>query len=105
MTPSVTPEQAAVLGSTLFGSLHKFKLKDIKSVNDVQAECKKLQAKYNGWLSQLPNLPNVHRSITIHPVRSDLMGEVAEDADCKVLNADTKHFYVGVVVEFSACQI
>jgi hypothetical protein len=91
---------SSVLGLAFFGSLHCWA--PIGSAVEERARCDSIQKKYNGWLSQLPKVPNVRTSITIHDVRSDLEGEVVEEAGCEVLNADTKHKYVGIIVEFNA---
>ena len=89
-----------MLGSALFGSLHCWGVTE--STLEEQARYVSLHKKYSGWVSQLPQVANVRTSITIHRVRSDLNGEVFEEAGREVLNADTKHIFAGIIVEFNA---
>jgi len=93
---------ASVLGSTLFGALHAWPNIGINS--EELEKCESLRKKYEGWLSQLPKVPNIHSEVTVHEVRNDLEGEVVEEDDYHVLNADTIHSYVGIVVEFLASK-
>ncbi|SHJ41095.1 hypothetical protein [Pseudomonas luteola] len=91
---------SSVLGSALFGALHSWSTVGTQSEEEVRVEV--LRSKYVDWLSELPKASNVRSTVTVHQVRQDLVGEVVDEGDYQVLNSDTIHNFVGVVVEFYA---
>lgn len=90
----------SVLRSALFGALHSWSQVGTQSEEEAKSEV--LRRKYEGWLSELPKASNVCRTVTVHQVRQDLEGEVVDEGDYQVLNSDTIHNFVGIVVEFRA---
>lgn len=90
----------SVLGSALFGALHSWSKVGTQSEEDVKSET--LRSKYEGWLSELPMASNLRSAVTVHHVSQDLEGEVVDEGDYQVLNSDTIHNFVGIVVEFCA---
>jgi len=93
----------SVLGSTLFGALHSWSKVDSEHKEDSKLEA--LKKSYEGWLSELPKASNVRSAVTVHQVSRDLKGEVVDEGDYQVLNADTIHNFAGIVVEFSVNKI
>ena len=93
----------SLLGSTLFGALHSWSNLGTEAEEDQKYES--LRRKYQGWLSQLPQVPCVRSAVTVHEVRKELEGEVIDDVDCKVLNTDAIHNFAGIVVEFNASPV
>jgi len=91
---------ASVLRSALFGALHAW--------SSIGTECEEkqkydaLRARYEGWLSQLPKLSNVHSAVTVHEIRKNFEDEVVDDGDFQVLDMDRIHNFAGIIVEFSA---
>lgn len=94
---------SSVLRTALFGALHSWSKVGTQSEEDAKAEG--LRSKYEGWLSELPKIPNIRSTVTVHQIRQDLVGEVVDEGDYQVLNSDTIHNFVGIVVEFSADEI
>lgn len=90
----------SVLSTALFGALHSWSKVGAQSEEEAKAE--ELRSKYVGWLSELPKASNIFSSVTVHQIRQDLVGEVVDEEDYQVLNSDTIHNFVGIVVEFCA---
>lgn len=91
---------SSVLNTTLFGALHSWSKVGTKSEEEAKAE--KLKNRYESWTSELPKIPNISSMVTVHHIRQDLVGEVVDEGDYQVLNSDTIHSFVGIVVEFCA---
>lgn len=94
---------SSVLGTTLFGALHSWSKVGTQCEEEEKAE--KLRSKYVDWLSELPKIPNIRITVTIHHISQDLVGEEVDEGDYQVLNSDTIHNFVGIVVEFCADEI
>jgi len=93
----------SVLGTALFGALHSWS--KVGTQSDEEARAEQLRRKYIRWLSELPETPNVRRTVSVHQIRQDLVGEFVDEGDCQVLDVDTIHSFVGIVVEFCADAI
>lgn len=93
----------SVLGSTLFGALHAWPKVGTESEEDLKVE--NLRSTYGKWLSELAKTPNIRKTVTIHQISQDLMGEVIDNGAYQEINSDAIHNFVGVVVEFCANEI
>ncbi|MBD9401344.1 hypothetical protein [Comamonas sp. CMM02] len=94
---------SSVLGSTLFGALHAWPKVGTESEEEIKAE--NLRSTYVNWLSELTQTPEIRKTVSVHRISQDLMGEVIDNGEYQEINADTIHNFVGVVVEFCASGI
>ncbi|MGM0430839.1 MAG: hypothetical protein ACQEQ2_11150 [Pseudomonadota bacterium] len=60
----------------------------------------KLEKRYISWLSELGRHDHVDMNVTVHSISKDLQGEVMDEGEYQVLNTDTIHHFVGVVIDF-----
>ena len=93
----------SVIKSTLFAALHS----SVKIDNEVDESQKILNLKhsYNSWLSELGNINHLDVNVTAHSVSKDYQGEVLDEGEYEMLNTETIHHFIGVIVEFRAREI
>ena len=93
----------SVLESTIFGALHSWSKTGSKSREEEKIIG--IKERYTSWLSELPRNPDVEMSVCAYSVSEDFKGEVVNEGEYQVLNTDTIHHFVGVLVEFRAKEI
>jgi len=93
----------SIIKSTLFAALYSWE--KIKSEDGEPQKILDLKQRYTSWLSELGNLSHLDVKVTAHSVSIDSQGEVTDEGEYEMLNTDTIHHFVGVIVEFRAKKI
>lgn len=93
------PTGSSVISFSLFAALHSFAKHDDEQ--KVQSNEEKIKAQYQMWLSELGPLNDVDADIESFTVSKELLGEVIDEGEYKVLDTDSRHHFVGAIVRFT----